>query len=45
MGQTFVASFEEFEPRAAWMTLAFVGIPEILIGAVLVRSVLSRFIG
>ena len=42
MGQTFIASFKEFEPRAAWMTLVFMGIPNILIGVVLVGSVLSR---
>lgn len=42
MGQTFIASFKEFKPRAAWMTLIFMGFPAILIGAVLVYSVLSR---
>ena len=42
MGQTFIASFKEFQPRAAWMTLVFLGFPIILIGAVLVGSVLSR---
>lgn len=42
MGQTFIASFKEFAPRAAWMTLVFMGIPMILIGAFLVQSVLSR---
>jgi len=42
MGQTFIASFKEFQPRAAWMTLVFMGFPNILIGAVLVGSVLSR---
>jgi hypothetical protein len=45
MGQTFIASFKEFEPRAAWMTLVFMGIPNILIGAFLVQSVLSRSAG
>ena len=45
MGQTFIASFKEFEPRAAWMTLVFMGIPDIVIGAVLVQSVLSRSMG
>lgn len=42
MGQTFIASLKEFEPRAAWMTLIFMGIPEIIIGVVLVVSVCSR---
>jgi hypothetical protein len=42
MGQTFIASLKEFVPRAAWMTLVFMGVPNILIGAVLVGSVLSR---
>jgi hypothetical protein len=45
MGQTFITSFKEFEPRAAWMTLVFMGIPNIVIGAVLVLSVMSRSIG
>ena len=45
MGQTFIASFKEFAPRAAWMTLVFMGVPNILIGAVLVGSVLSRSMG
>lgn len=41
MVQTFIASFKEFKPRAAWMTLVFMGVPILLIGAVLVQSVLS----
>ena len=45
MGQTFIASFKEFVPRAAWMTLVFMGVPNILIGAVLAGSVLSRSMG
>jgi hypothetical protein len=45
MGQTFIASFKEFAPRAAWMTLVFMGVPTILIGAVLVGSILSRSMG
>lgn len=45
MMQTFIASFKEFKPRAAWMTLVFMGFPMILIGAVLVQSVLSHSIG
>ena len=45
MGQTFIASFKEFAPRAAWMALVFMGVPNILIGAVLAQSVLSRSMG
>jgi hypothetical protein len=45
MVQTFIASFKEFVPRAAWMTLVFMGLPNILIGAALVQSVLSRSMG
>jgi len=45
MVQIFIASFKEFKPRAAWMTIVFMGFPIILIGAVLVRSVLSRSMG
>jgi len=42
LGQTFVASFGEFEPRAAWMSLLFMGLPIVLIGAVVYRSVQKR---
>jgi hypothetical protein len=42
MVQTFIASFKEFKPRAAWMTIVFMGSPILLIGAILVGSVLSR---
>ena len=42
MGQTFIASFGEGEPRAAWMTLVFMGIPIIIIAVVTTRSVQSR---
>ena len=42
MVQTFIASFKEFKPRAAWMTIVFMGVPIILIGTVLAQSVLSR---
>jgi len=45
MVQTFIASFKEFKPRAAWMSLVFMGVPIILIGAVLVQSVLSPSMG
>ena len=45
MVQTFIASFNEFKARAAWMTIVFMGFPIILIGAVLAQSVLSRSMG
>ena len=45
MVQIFIASFKEFKPRAAWMTIVFMGFPILLIGAVLVQSVLSRSMG
>jgi hypothetical protein len=45
MGQTVIASSKESEPRAAWMTLLFEGIPLVLIGAGLTWSVLSRALG
>jgi len=44
MGQTFVASFAEFQPRAAWMSLVFIGLPVVLIGAVVYRSVQKRIV-
>jgi hypothetical protein len=31
LGQTFIASFGEGEPRAAWMSLIFLGLPIVLI--------------
>jgi hypothetical protein len=42
MGQTFIASFGEGEPRAAWMSLVFMGIPTIVLAVIAVRSVQSR---
>ena len=42
MGQTFIASFGEGEPRAAWMTLVFLGVPLVILGVVTVRSIRKR---
>lgn len=42
MGQTFIASFQENQPRAAWFTLIFMGIPILLMGVVLFRSLNKR---
>lgn len=42
MGQTFIASFQEYEPRAAWLTLVFMGLPMAILIAVTVRSIRSR---
>jgi len=41
MGQTFIACFGEGEPRAAWMTLLFMGVP-IMIMAVLTAGSVRR---
>jgi hypothetical protein len=42
MGQTFIASFGEGVPRAAWMSLVFLGLPIIIIAVGTYRSVQSR---
>jgi hypothetical protein len=42
LGQTFIASFGEGEPQAAWMSLIFMGIPIILIAVGSFRSIESR---
>jgi hypothetical protein len=42
LGQTFIASFGEGEPQAAWMSLVFLGIPIILIVVGSYRSIKSR---
>ena len=42
MSQTFIASFQEHEPRAAWLTLVFMGIPILIMGVVLFRSLSQR---
>lgn len=43
MSQTFIASFEEYEPRAAWLTLIFMGIPIIVMAVALFRSLKKRY--
>jgi hypothetical protein len=42
MGQTFIASFNEGEPRAAWLTIVFMGLPIIMMAVVVLRSVRDR---
>jgi hypothetical protein len=42
MSQTFIASFGEGEPRAAWMTVVFMGLPLIIMTVIAVRSVQAR---
>lgn len=42
MAQTFIASFQEFEPKAAWFSLIFMGFPVLLLGVVLFRSIKKR---
>lgn len=44
MSQTFIASFAEYEPRAAWLTLIFMGIPILLMAVALYRSLNKRYI-
>jgi hypothetical protein len=42
LGQTFVASFIEGEPRAAWMTLLILGFIIVLVAVGTFRSVKTR---
>ena len=42
MSQTIIASFEEGEPQAAWLSLVFMGIPMIISAVLTARSVKSR---
>jgi uncharacterized membrane protein len=42
MGQTFIGSYQEGEPQAAWLSLVFMGIPMIVFAVLTVRSVKSR---
>ncbi len=42
MMQTFIASFAEFAPRAAWLSLIFMGLPIIIISVVVYRSISKR---
>ena len=43
MSQTFIASFQEFEPKAAWFSVIFIGIPILLMATVIVRSLKKRY--
>ncbi len=43
MGQTFIASYQEYEPRAAWLSLVFMGIPILLMAVGLYRSLNKRY--
>jgi hypothetical protein len=42
MVQTFFASFAEQEPKAAWLSLVFLGVPTIVLVVITARSVQSR---
>ncbi|MGQ1908965.1 hypothetical protein ACT3CE_04190 [Marinifilum sp. RC60d5] len=44
LGQTFIASFQEHEPRAAWLTLVFMGIPILIMVVLLYRSLSKRIV-
>lgn len=44
MSQTFIASFIEYEPRAAWLTLVFMGIPILIMTVALFRSLNKRYV-
>ena len=43
MCQTFIASYQEFEPKAAWFSLIFIGIPILLMAVVMFRSINKRY--
>jgi len=42
LGQTFIASFAEYAPQAAWMSVVFMGIPIVIMAVVTYRSIQSR---
>lgn len=44
MSQTFIASFKEFEPKAAWLSIVFMGIPILLMAVILFRSLKKRYL-
>ncbi len=44
MAQTFIASFQEYEPQAAWLSIAFMGIPILIMAVVLYRSLNKRYL-
>ena len=37
--QTFIASFQEREPKAAWMSLLFMGVPTLFLATVTILTV------
>lgn len=44
MAQTFIASYQEFQPKAAWFSVIFMGIPILLMGVVFYRSLNKRYL-
>lgn len=44
LGQTFISSLNEGEPRAAWLTVIFLGLPIIIMAVIIRRSINSRII-
>lgn len=42
LGQTFIASFQEGEPQAAWMSVVFMGIPIVIMMVGALRSLSTR---
>lgn len=44
MSQTFIASFYEYEPQAAWFTLIFMGIPILLMAVGIFRLLKKRYV-
>jgi uncharacterized membrane protein len=42
MCQTFIASFQEFEPQAAWLSVVFMGMPILIMAVVVFRSLTKR---
>lgn len=44
LGQTFISSFNEGEPRAAWLTIVFLGLPIVMMAVVVNRSIRARML-
>jgi len=42
LGQTFIGSFQEGEPQAAWMSVLFMGVPIIIMMVGAFRSLRTR---
>ena len=42
LGQTFIASLQEGEPQAAWMSVLFMGLPLVVLAVVAYRSISAR---